>query len=151
MRRATSMFLTYVRKMEINYIAFPIEDKNGVSIILINPSNVADCIENNSDMICQDNGELYSRMVRKYTATKVCPEFHPTYKLPTPYKHVKDFPKHAEMRSRGFELIVAMATGGEHTGDKLNSVDVVSTEYGNIECKIGRGKLYFASKGKRGK
>ena len=76
---------------------------------------------------------------------KTLPYLRPVHLIPTAYKSVKDFPIHCGLRARGFELVVAETLGALHSGDKLRSVDVIDTMYGRIECKIGGGRLYWAS------
>lgn len=145
MKRASSMVRTYVRKMGIDFFAFPIEKSNGVYIALVEPENIVNAIENDFPVVERRKGELFYRMKRMYSAVKVLPYLHPVHLVETNYKHVKDFPTHAGMQARGFELVVAEALNAIHTGDNINSVDAIQCVYGRIECKIGGGRLYWAA------
>lgn len=145
MKRGATMVRTYVRKMGIDFFAFPIEKADGVYIALIEPENIVNAIENDSPVVERHKGELFWRMSRKYSPVKTLPYLRPTHLIKTNYKRVKDFPKHCGMISRGFELVCAETLQALHTGDALKSVDIIQTVYGRIECKIGGGRLYWAA------
>lgn len=145
MKRGATMVKTYVRKMGIDFFAFPIEKPDGVYIALIEPENIVNAIENDLPVVERHKGELFWRMARKYSPIKTLPYLKPTHLIKTNYKRVKDFPTHAGMKARGFELVASEALNAVHTGDKLNAVDVIQCVYGRIECKIGGGRLYWAA------
>ena len=146
MKKGSIMLASYIRKMKIDFFAFPVEMRNCVHIAIIAPDTLIQCIENDSPMLEKRKGELFNRVRRCYSPIRVMPEFRPIATFPTAYKKVKDFPIHAGMRARGFEIVVAETIGAKHTGDKMKDVDIVSTILGRIECKIGAGKLYWAAK-----
>lgn len=146
MKKATQMFLKYVRVMKIDFLAFPIEDyMNGLQIAIIAPDSMAAAIERGSNILGRDKGEMYARMKRRYRADKICPELHPVAIIKTGLKSVKDIPKHHNMQARGFELVVTQALNGIHRGDEIAKCDVTAPLFGNVECKFGRSKLYFTS------
>lgn len=140
------MVQTYVKKMGIDFFAFPVEMRDCMHIALIAPDSIINAIEHDSPMIEKRKGELFARLRRKYSPIHVMPAFHPVALIPTEYAKVADIPKHSNMIARGFEIVVASALQGKHTGDKLRSVDIIETEYGTIECKIGASRLYWAGK-----
>lgn len=145
MKRGAIMVQTYVKKMGIDFFAFPIEKCGKVYIALVEPENIVNAIENDFPIVERKKGELFYRMKRTYSAIKTLPYLRPTHLIETNYKRVADFPTHAGMKARGFELVVSEALNAVHTGDKLNAVDVVQCVYGRIECKIGGGRLYWAA------
>lgn len=145
MKRGATMVKTYVRKMGIDFFAYPIEKPDGVYIALTEPENIVNAIEHDAPIVERRKGELFFRMRRQYSPVKVLPHLRPTHLIKTNYKRVKDFPAHAGMKARGFELVVSEALNAVHTGDKLNAVDVIQCVYGRIECKIGGGRLYWAA------
>ena len=145
MKRGAIMVQTYVRKMHIDFFAFPIEKCGKVFIALIEPENIVNAIENDLPVVERRKGELFYRMKRMYSPIKVLPYLRPTHLIETAYKHVSDFPRHCGMIARGFELVVAETLGALHSGDELKAVDVIDCMYGRIECKIGGGRLYWAA------
>ena len=158
MRRASIMLAAYIRALHINFFAVPVETAQGVEIAITAPDIMINCVETNAPTIERRKGEMFARLKRLYTATKVLPYYRPVARFSTPYKSVKDFPVHKGMRARGFELVVCDALNAagdhaEHTGDDIGKADVISQMFGNIECKTGTGKLYYAGekKGKDGK
>ena len=145
MKRGAIMVRTYVRKMGINFFAYPIEKGGKVFIALVEPENIVSAIENNSPIVERRKGELFYRLKRMYSPIKVLPYLRPTHMIETNYKRVSDFPIHAGLRARGFELVVSEALHASHIGDELRNVDVIQCVYGRIECKIGGGRLYWAA------
>lgn len=146
MTMAVRMMLAYIRTLDINFFAVPVEDSKGLHVAIVAPDIMVRNIENNSRIIERDKGELFARLKRVYTATIVCPLARPVMLLDTPYKRLKDIPPYHSMRSRGFELIVCNALNdagftATHKGNELASIDVVCMELGNIEVKVGRGKF----------
>ena len=145
MKRGAIMVQTYVRKMHIDFFAFPIEKCGKVYIALIEPENIVNAIENDFPVVERRKGELFYRMRRMYSPIKTLPYLRPTHLIETAYKRVADFPRHGGMIARGFELVVAETLGALHSGDELKAVDVIDCMYGRIECKIGGGRLYWAA------
>lgn len=145
MKKASVMLKSYIFQMHIDFFAFPVQFPTGVRIALIKPENMIDCIERDSRMIERRKGELFARVRRMYNPIKVIPEFKPTLLVETEYKRIDDFPIHAGLKARGFEIVVANTLGALHSGDLIKSVDVVDTTIGRIECKIGGGRLYWAA------
>lgn len=140
------MVQTYVKKMRIDFFAFPVEMRDYMHIALITPDSIIQAIESNSPMIEKRKGELFARLRRKYSPVHVMPAFHPIVTIPTEYAKVSDIPKHSGMIARGFEIVVTSALHGKHSGDELRTIDVIDTDYGRIECKIGASRLYWAGK-----
>lgn len=145
MKRGANMVRTYVRKMGIDFFAYPIEKNGKVYIALIEPENIVNAIENNLPIVERRKGELFYRMRRTYNPIKTLPYLRPKHMIETNYRRVVDFPIHAGLRARGFELVASEALNANHVGDKLNSVDIIQCVYGRIECKIGGGRLYWAA------
>lgn len=145
MKRGAMMVRTYVRKMKIDFFAFPIEKQNQVFIALIEPEQIVTCIEEELPVVERRKGELFYRMKRAYSPMKTIPFLRPVHLVPTMYKRVSDFPKHNGLQARGFELVVSETLGAIHSGDILKAVDVVDCVCGRIECKIGGGRLYWAA------
>ena len=145
MKRGATMVRTYVRNMKINFFAFPIEKPDCVYIALVEPENIVNAIENDLPIVERKKGELFYRMKRTYSPVKTLPYLRPTHLIKTNYKRVSDFPVHAGLKARGFEIVTAEALNAIHTGDKLKAVDVIQSVYGRIECKIGGGRLYWAA------
>lgn len=149
MKRASIMLTAYIRALQINFFAVPVETAKGVEIAITAPDILIDCVENDAPTIERRKGEMFARLKRLYTATKVLPYYRPVARFETPYKSVKDFPVHKGMRARGFEIVVcdALNSAGdkaEHTGDDIGKADIISEMFGNVECKTGTGKLYYA-------
>ena len=149
MKRATIMLNSYIRALNISFFAIPVETAKCAEIAIVAPDIMTQCVENSAPVIERRKGELFARVKRLYTATKALPYYRPVARIETPYKHVKDFPIHAGMRARGFEIVVcealnAIGDSATHSGDNIAQVDVVSKMFGNIECKTGTGKLYYA-------
>lgn len=145
MKRGTMMVKTYVRKMHIDFFAFPIEKCGKVFIALIEPENIINAIENDLPVVERRKGELFYRMKRMYSPIKVLPYLRPAHMIETSYKKVSDFPKHYGMIARGFEVVISETLGALHSGDELKAVDIIDCVYGRIECKIGGGRLYWAA------
>lgn len=145
MKRGAIMVRTYVRKMGIDFFAFPIEKGGKVHIALVEPENIVNAIENDLPIVERRKGELFYRMRRVYSPIKTLPYLKPSHMIETNYKRVKDIPAHCGMVARGFEIVVAETLNAIHSGDELKSVDVMQCVYGRIECKIGGGRLYWAS------
>lgn len=145
MKRGAIMVKTYVRKMGIDFFAFPIEKGGNVYIALVVPDMIIQAIENDAPIVERRKGELFYRMRRIYSPVKVLPYLRPVHLIKTNIDKVKNMPEHAGLKARGFEIVVSDTLGAQHTGDKLKAVDVVDTMYGRIECKIGGGRLYWAA------
>lgn len=145
MKRGARMVMTYVRKMGIDFFAFPIEKDGKVFIALINPDMIVMAIEDDFPVVERRKGELFFRMKRVYSPIKTLPYLRPTHLIPTDIDRVKNIPEHKGLKARGFEIVVADTLGATHTGDRLKQVDVIDTAYGRVECKIGGGRLYWAS------
>ena len=149
MKRATIMLMAYIRALQINNFAIPCETAKGVEFCIIAPDTLMNCVEHDAPTIERRNGEMFARVKRLYTATKVLPYYRPIARIETPYKSVKEFPIHANMKARGAEIVLcnalnAIGDNAIHTGDSIGKCDVVSELFGNIEVKIGAGKLYYA-------
>lgn len=145
MKRGAIMVRTYVKKMHIDFFAVPIEKDGFVHIALIEPENIINAIEQDMPVIERRKGELFYRVKRVYSPIKTLPYYRPTHLIKTDVKRVSDIIPHCNSIARGFELLVARALNAEHVGDNINSVDVIQTVYGKIECKIGGGRLYWAA------
>lgn len=145
MKRGAMMVRTYVRKMGIDFFAFPIEKGGNVYIALIEPDMIIQAIENDAPIVERRKGELFYRMRRVYSPVKALPYLRPVHLIKTDIDKVKNMPEHAGLKARGFEIVVSDTLGAQHTGDELKAVDVVDTMYGRIECKIGGGRLYWAA------
>ena len=160
MKRATILLTAYIRALQIDNFAVAVETAKGVEIAIVAPNTMIDCVEFDAPVIERRKGELFARVKRLYTATKVLPYYRPIARFETPYKSVKDIPIYKNMRARGLELVVcaALVKAGDtatHTGNDISKVDVISAMFGNVECKFGTGRLYHAGgknpKGKKAK
>lgn len=145
MKRGSTMVLTYVRKMGIDFFAVPIEKPDGVYIALVEPANIVNAIENDLPIVERKKGELFYRLCRKYSAIKTLPYLRPTHLIKTDCSKVKDILPHCGMVARGWEVVVAETLQALHTGDKIKSVDVIDCVYGRLECKFGGGRFYWAA------
>jgi len=145
MKRGATMVKTYVRKMGIDFFAFPIEKDGFVHIALVSPDMIVKAIEDDAPIVERRKGELFYRMRRVYSPIKVLPYLRPVHLIKTDIDKVKNMPEHAGLKARGFEIVVADTLNAIHSGDKLKAVDVIDTVYGRIECKIGGGRLYWAA------
>lgn len=150
MKRASIMLASYIRILQINFFAVAVETAKGVEVAIVAPDTMINCVEIDAPVIERRKGELFARVKRLYTATKVLPYYKPVARFETPYKSVKDIPVHKDMRARGLEIVVceALNAAGDvatHTGDDITKVDVISKLFGNIEVKFGTGRLYHAS------
>jgi len=149
MKRASIMLTAYIRALQINFFAVAVETAKGVEVAIVAPDVMTDCVEFEAPVIERRKGEMFARVKRLYTATKVLPYYKPVARFETPYKSVKDIPIHKNMKARGLELVVcdALNRAGDdaiHTGDDVSKVDVLSRLFGNIEVKFGTGRLYYA-------
>ena len=142
MKMASKMFVKYIRTMQADFMAIPVEG-DCLKVAIVAPDMVVKCIEEGARVIERRKGERYARMKRVYTATTVCPLWRPVALIDTPYKQFKDVPKHGGMIARGWEKVVADATHGTHTGDNAGCVDVIDSDFGILECKCGGSKFYF--------
>lgn len=143
------MLASYIRVLQVNFFAVAVETAKGVEVAIVAPDIMIDCVEHDAPTIERRKGEMFARVKRLYTATKVLPYYKPVARFETPYKSVKDIPVHKSMRARGLEIVVcdALNNAGDsavHTGDDISKVDVISTMFGNIEVKFGTGRLYYA-------
>lgn len=145
MKRGATMVKTYVRKMGIDFFAFPIEKDRSVYIALVLPEMIIQAIENDAPIVERRKGELFYRMRRVYSPVKALPYLRPVHLIKTNIDKVRNIPEHAGLKARGFEIVVSDTLDAQHTGDKLKAVDVIDTTYGRIECKIGGGRLYWAA------
>lgn len=160
MKRASIMLTAYIRALQINFFAVAVETAKCVEIAIVAPDIMVDCVESDAPVIERRKGEMFARVKRLYTATKALPYYRPVARFETPYKSIKDIPIHKNMKARGLELVVcnALNAAGDsavHTGDDISKVDVISMMFGNVECKLGTGRLYHAGgknpKGKKAK
>ena len=146
----------YIHSMNIECFAFPELTSAGVKVVLIDAKQFSKAIENclnNGNlpaMLTIEKGELFFRMKKQYSAVKMWQGLQGIGKVrfDTNIKRINDIPTHKGMKARGWEKVVADAIGGLHTGDDIKQVDVISDDYGRIECKIGGGRIYTASKDK---
>lgn len=151
--RALEMVSEYVELMKIDWFAFPEQTSKGVNVVLVHAHDFVSAIEGNIEhdnmprMLKIEKGEEFFRVRKEYSANKMWAGFERVSKIriATDYKKVADIPKHCNMIARGFEKVVAQAINGNHTGDDVKSIDVISAIHGNIECKIGGGRLYTAT------
>jgi len=141
MKMASKMFCKYIRDMQADFVAVPVEG-DCLKVAIVAPDMIVKCIEDSARVIERRKGERYARMKRVYTATIVCPLWRPVALIDTPYKRFKDVPTHCGMRSRGWEVVVADVTHGTHKGDNAGVVDVKNSDYGDLECKCGSSKFY---------
>ena len=154
MEKALAMLNEYIAKMRIDYFAFAEQTSKGVNAVLINSVEfsdaIANCIEQGflPELLTIEKGEQFFRVRRQYSPVKMWVGLQGIAKIriDTGLQKIKDIPKHKGMQARGWELKVAKAVGGEHTGDDITKIDVVSDVYGFIECKFGGGRLYTAAK-----
>ena len=158
MKKASIMLASYIRVLQVNFFAVAVETAKGVEVAIVAPDTMINCVESSAPVIERRKGELFARVKRLYTATKVLPYYKPVARFETPYKSVKDIPVHRDMKARGLEIVVcnALNSAGDiatHTGDDVFKVDVISKMFGNVEVKFGTGRLYYAgnAKGKKGK
>lgn len=142
---AIEMFNEYIEQMDIDFFAFPVQYSGNVKVALANPVKVREMIANHAITVEFRKGELFARLRRLYTATKVLPVYKTPYVFDTTINNVKAIPNYKGSQARGWETIVADVLQGQHVGDNLMNVDVISPIYGRIECKIGTGRLYLAA------
>ena len=143
---AIEMFNEYIEQMNIDFFAFPVQYSGNVKVALVNPVKVREMIANHAITVEFRKGELFVRLRRMYTATKVLPIYKTPYIFDTNITNVKAIPNHKGSQARGFEVLTAEVLQGQHTGDNISEVDVISPIYGRIECKIGAGRFYMAAK-----
>ena len=153
--QALNMLKEYANKMHIDNFVFAEQTSKCVNCVIIDAWDFIKAIDDYlttfdelPELLTMEKGEQFFRIKRQYSAVKMWQGLQGVAKirLDTGLQKIKDIPKHKGMQARGWELKVAKAVGGEHTGDDITKIDVVSDVYGFIECKFGGGRLYTAAK-----
>lgn len=157
--KALAMMEEYINAMRIDKIAIPEQISGAVNVVLLDAMQLYNAIGEYVTKFPDDEkalpnivyigkGEEFFRIGRAYQATKMWQGISSVrkVKLKTEYVKVNDIPEHCNSKARGFEIVTATITGGQHTGDDIKEVDVISSIYGRIECKIGKGRVYTAAK-----
>ena len=153
--QALNMLKEYANKMHIDNFVFAEQTSKCVNCVIIDAWDFIKAIDDYlttfdelPELLTMEKGEQFFRIKRQYSAVKMWQGLQQVDKIrhTTYIDKVKNMPTWKGMKARGFEVVVAESTGGQHTGDDVNNVDVIHNIYGRMEVKYGGGRLYTAAK-----